>query len=427
MTIACETYTLSNGLRVVLHRENALPVVCVTIAYHVGSRDEQPGRTGFAHLFEHLMFDGSANVPRGAFDRHCEQAGGYSNAYTVEDKTVYYEVLPANHLALGLWLESDRLLALSLTSEGLETQRSVVMEEKRQRVDNQPYGTWDERMAMRLYAGHPYGHTVIGSMDDIAAATMDDVTAFHSAYYRPNNAVLSIAGDFDPVEARDLIEHYFGSIPAGPVVPRIDARTWLPPGGHVEVVHDQVPLPAVFAAWRIPSERDPAFPSIDLLSDVLGNGDTSRLHHALVYEQQVASQSSAYVDAREDGGMFVVYAVANPGRTAGELEAAIDREIARLVAGGITEAEMTKTRNRMESSLYLHLQTVQARADRLAHFTVVHDDPALASTVLDRYSAVTAGDVHAAAAHLGTDQRVVLHYVPAAPSDTHDSDEQHDR
>lgn len=413
MIIEPAYHVLSNGLRVVLHRDAHIPIVCVNIAYRVGSKDESPGKTGFAHLFEHLMFDGSANVPRGGYDRYCEQAGGYNNAYTSEDKTCYHIVLPSNQLELGLWLESDRLLQLMLTPDGLETQRSVVMEEKRQRVDNQPYGTYDTRLAEMLFSGHPYGHPVIGSMDDIAAATMCDVETFHATYYQPNNAALALAGDFDPAEALELIERYFGTIPSRPAAPRPVEPALAPPSETRAVVHDAVPLAAVFMGYRIPREAHDDFILSDLLSDMLGNGESSRLHHTLVYEQQIASQASAYIEAREHTGMLTIFAVTAPDHGIEELERAIDQEIGALRAAPPSEEEMRKILHRVE---YLHHQgmlSFSTRADRLAHYALFYNDPLLINVTLHKYLAATPEELHAAArAYLDPDLRVVLHYLP---------------
>ncbi|MBL0174063.1 MAG: insulinase family protein [Ignavibacteria bacterium] len=412
-TIGYTSLVLRNGLRVALHRNTAAPVVCINIAYNVGSKDEAQGKTGFAHLFEHLMFDGSANIPRGVFDRHCELAGGYNNAYTNEDKTNYYIVLPSNQLELGLWLESDRLLQLLLTPEGLETQRSVVMEEKRQRVDNQPYGTYDTKLSELLFPGHPYGHPVIGSMDDIASASMEDVTAFHSAFYRPDNAALVIAGDIDVDATAALVERWFGQIPAGGPPSRPVAPALAPLGEVREVVRDVVPLPGVFIGYRVPPERERAFIAMDLLSDILGNGESSRLHRALVYDQQIASQASVYVDPRQHPGILVVYALANQGRSAEELEHSIDTEIAKLLETPLPAAELEKTRNRVEGFYFQNLLSLSSRADRLAHHTLFDNDPDLVNTLLSQYLDVGVAELRdTAEAWLRPGHRVVLHYLP---------------
>ena len=405
--------TLGNGLRVVLHRDCTTPVVSISMVYHVGSKDEATGKTGFAHLFEHLMFDGSVHIPRAMFDRYCEQAGGSNNAYTNEDKTCYYMVLPSHQIELGLWLESDRLLGLNLTEEGLDTQRHVVLEEKRQRADNQPYGTYDEKMAELLFKDHPYGHPVIGYLDDITGATMQDVVAFHDAFYRPSNASLVVAGDIDYQETRRLIDQYFGTISRGIQMPRPTVLADFPETELREIILDNVPLPAVFIGYRIPNEYHDEFIAMDLVSDIFGSGESSRLHHALVYEQQIANQASLIIDARQQESMVLFYAIANPGHSADALEAAIDREIHKLLLAGLTTTELEKTRNRIESSFYNALHSMSMRADRLGHYALFYDDPTSMTTMLHRYLSTSQESMlDAASKFLRPSNRAVLHYLP---------------
>lgn len=413
--IQFEDYTLTNGIRVILHRDTSTPIACIDICYHVGSKDEVKGKTGFAHLFEHLMFDGSANVKRAEFDRYCERAGGFNNAYTTEDKTNYYMMLPANQLELGLWLESDRLLKLDITDYGLKTQREVVKEEKRQRVDNEPYGSTDTKFSELPFSVHPYSHPVIGSMDDISSAAMKDVVAFHELYYKPNNAVLVIAGDIEIGQTKKIIEKYFGEIPRGADVPRITAVE--PPRKKQirEVVEDNVPLPGVFMVYNICAEKDSDFYAVDLLSDVIGSGESSRLYQALVYQQQIASSVTAYIDAREHPGIMVVYAIANPGVNERQLESALNAEIEKLKKAAIDARDLEKVKNRVESSFVRSLQTVQAKADRLAHFTTFYGKPQMINTVVKEYAGVSSADVQRVAQkYLITENSVILHYVPKA-------------
>jgi zinc protease len=404
---------LGNGLRVLLHRDPHAPLVCTTIAYPVGSRNETAGRTGFAHLFEHLMFEGSTNVPRGAFDEYCEGAGGYNNAYTCEDKTCYYSLLPSHQSRLALWLESDRLAGLALTPEALETQRSVVLEEKKQRVENQPYGAFDHLMAELLYPAHPYGHSVLGSTEDLVAASMADVTDFHATHYRPDNAVLVVAGDIDFDETMETVEAYFGDIPRGPrPAPPVPAPS-IPDGERRLQYPDIVPLPALFHAYRTPPEPDADFIALDLLSDILGSGEASRLHRSLVYEKHLASSASAYVDGRQGEGMLLLHAMASPGTDPAALEEALDAEIALLLRDGITDEEMERTRNRVETSSYHALQTLSIRADRMAHYALFYDDPDLVHTMLERYRRCSADDILAAARRcVVRERRAALQFVP---------------
>ena len=408
-----EYYTLENGLNVILHRDASTPIVCIDICYHVGSKDEVVGKTGFAHLFEHLMFDGSANVKRAEFDRYCERAGGFNNAYTNEDKTNYYMMLPSNQLELGLWLESDRLQKLEITEYGLKTQREVVKEEKRQRVDNEPYGSTDTKFAEYGFSVHPYHHTVIGSMEDISSATMADVVGFHEIYYKPNNAVLVITGDIEMESTKKLVQKYFGEIPGSGTIPRV--HTVEPPrtAQKREVVPDNVQLPAVFIAYNICAEKDPDYFPLDLLSDVLSTGTSSRLYRSLVYEQQLANSVSTYVDAREHPGLFYIMAFANPGVTPEKIEDAINKEIEKLKKESVSDVEVQKVKNKFEASYYGSLQSVQAKADRLAHYATFYGRPSMINSIITDYLNVSAKEIRdVAAKYLRPENSVALHYIP---------------
>ena len=293
-------YTLDNGLRVILSRDTSAPIVAVNLWYNVGSRNERPGRTGFAHLFEHMMFQGSAHVPESQHFAWIEKAGGSLNGSTWLDRTNYYETLPSHFLELALWLESDRMgwLLPAMTQEKLDNQRDVVKNERRFRVDNQPYGDWDERIQAAMYPPeHPYHHSVIGSMEDLDAASLEDVEQFFRTYYAPNNAVLTIAGDFDDAEARALIERYFGEIPAGPPIPPLPGTTTLPEligGATRERVTGDVPLARIYRAYRIPAYGTPAFYAAAVAAHALGSGKASRLYRSLVREQRIAQDVAAY-------------------------------------------------------------------------------------------------------------------------------------
>lgn len=394
MTLDLHTFRLRNGLRVVMHRDAQAPLVCVNLAYDVGSRDEVPGEFGYAHLLEHLMFNGSAHVPRGAFDAWCEGVGGYNNAFTSEDKTNYYMVLPSSHLELGLWLESDRLFGLEITEDGFRAQQSVVLEEKRQRIDNQPYGQVEEAVATALFAGQAYGHTVIGTEADLEHATRDRLYAFYRRHYRPENAVLVLTGDLDPQDAEIKVRRWFEE-EMEPSAPRT-----LPPAAPQAVkacteMYDAVPLEGVFVAWRICSEQDPDFLALDLATDILGSGESSRLIRRLLYDTTLASQANAYVEARKDPGQLMVYAIANPGHDAAELEAVILEEVERLAERGPTPEEIERVRNRVAATFYLSMTTMAARAEKLAHFALVDDDPQRIERIVDEYLAVSATDIQA--------------------------------
>ncbi len=398
--IAFEEYGLNNGLRVILHEDHKAPVVCLDIAYHVGSKNESASRRGFAHLFEHLLFEGSKNVPRGSFDIHITQAGGHDNAFTTEDMTNYYELVPSHQLELALWLESDRMLEFATTETGLETQKSVVKEEKRERYDNTPYGSMTIRMNRLVYRTFPYWWSVIGDMETIEAATLLDVRNFFESYYVPNNAVLVLAGDFDAAQAKPLIERYFGGIPQGkspierPVfdeAPQFEERR--------EIVEDEpVPLPAIFYAYLIPEESSRDYLALDLLTDILASGQSSRLYRKLTYELQITSEASSFVDGREHPGMLYIYAIARePEMEIETIERAIEECLNDLIANGVTESELAKAKNKTEARHVASRVTVHGKAEQLAHAWMFYEDTRRVNTILEEYRSVTAEEVRAAA------------------------------
>lgn len=414
MKIAFTEHRLDNGLKVILHRDTFSPIVAINIAYRVGSKDEVEGKTGFAHLFEHFMFDGSVNVPRGMFDRYCEQAGGYNNAYTNEDKTNYYMVLPANRLELGLWLESDRLLQLNLTEKGLETQKNVVSEEKLQREDNQPYGNHETHLADLCYSVHPYSHTVIGLLDDIRSATLSDVKAFHEEFYRPNNAVLTLAGDFDEDEALKLVEKYFGDIEPSTHIRRCTIREPERTEERRRVLTEDVPLPAVFLVYNICEEAHTDFIPLDMFSDILGYGESSRLHQSLVYGQGIANQAAAFLDSREHPGVFLAYAMGNPGTDPAALEAAMEAEIQSILTEGMRDGELRRIKNRIESTFYQSLQSISMRAERISHYGLFYDSPDIMNQLIGEYEAATEATVlETAKRYFHPKNRSVLQYIPS--------------
>jgi zinc protease len=411
-------HRLDNGLEIVLSRDPTVPVVAVNLWYRVGSRDERPGRTGFAHLFEHMMFQGSENVPETAHFAHIEQAGGSLNGSTWLDRTNYYETLPSNHLELGLWLESDRLgwLLGAMTQEKLDNQRDVVKNERRWRVDNQPYGDWDERIQTMIYPpDHPYHHSVIGSMEDLDAASLEDVETFFSTYYRPNNAVLTLCGDFEEDRALALVERWFGDIPAGPAVPPVPGRTEIPTVLEEPVrvtVEQDISLARVYRAYRIPPYGDAGWYAAGVAAHVLAWGKASRLNRRLVREQRLAQDVVAYAFPVVVGAaMLVLWATARPGVGVAELERALDAEMADLT--GVTDEEVTRAIRLIEARQLDELQKVDERADQLSMFTCLFDDPGLINTELDRIRAVGAGDVREfAARHLDPRHAATLVYVP---------------
>lgn len=419
MNFPLESYELPNGLRVVLSEDHRQPVVAVNLWYNVGSRNEREGRTGFAHLFEHMMFQGSENVPDTAHIAHIERVGGSMNGSTWLDRTNYFETVPADRLELALWLESDRMAYLlpAMTQEKLDNQRSVVQNERRWRVDNQPYGDWDERIQALVYPpDHPYHHSVIGSMADLDAATLDDVREFFETYYAPNNAVLTICGDFDPMRARELVECYFGDIPRGPEVPPLPGRTEIPiPRTEPvrEVVESEVPLPRIHLAFRIPPFGSDEFYEADVLTHLLAGGKSSRMYRSLVREQRLAQSVVAFAFPIVTGAaMVVIWATANPDVDADDLEQAMWREI-EGVQREIPEEEVKRSLTSLEARHVIGLQQVGERADQISMYTTLFDDPERINTEIDRYRAVTPERARRfALTYLGRNGAVTLTYLP---------------
>jgi len=421
MHIPIETFTLDNGLRVVFSVDSSNAVVAVNLWYNVGSRNETAGRTGLAHLFEHMMFQGSENVPDTQHISYVERAGGSINGSTWLDRTNYYETLPAHQLELALWLESDRMgfFLPALTQEKLDNQRDVVKNERRERVDNQPYGDWDERIQAMLFPpDHPYHHSVIGSMADLDAASLDDVRAFFSTFYAPNNAVLSIVGDFDAAEARRLVERYFGPIPRGPELPPIPGRPTLEPfavGREVrETVEGSFALARVYLAYRVPPFGSDEFYAVDVLTEVLSAGKSSRLYRDLVRDRRIARAASAFAFPVVTGAaLLMVRGVVPPGGDVAALEAALLDELRSLAEQGPSLEEMERALTGVEARNTLELQRVAERADRLSMLATFFGEPERINTELDRYRAVTPDDVRRVAErYLREDNRVVLTYVP---------------
>jgi predicted Zn-dependent peptidase len=409
---------LDNGLRLILSQDAAMPAVAVNLWYNVGSRNERPGRTGFAHLFEHMMFQGSAHVPENGHFSLIEKAGGTLNGSTWLDRTNYYESLPAHYLELGLWLESDRMgwLLPAMTLEKLDNQRDVVKNERRWRVDNQPYGDWDERLQAMLYPeSHPYHHSVIGSMVDLDAASLADVEAFFRTYYAPNNAVLTICGAFDPAVAKDLVEKYFGEIPAGPPVPPLPGVTSVPAtlGGEVRAtVYQSISLPRIYLGYRIPPFGTDAYYAAAVMAAILSTGKGSLGYRNLV-RQRLAQDITAYAFPIVVGAsMLLLWVTARPDVAPDTLEAAALEQIDLLA--GIGDDDVQRAVNLMETSFLAELQKADERADLLSMYATLFDDPGRINTELDRIRAVTKEDVHALArSSLNADNRAVLWYLPA--------------
>ncbi len=420
MQIPVESYTLPNGLLVVLSEDHTAPIVAVNLWYHVGSANERPGRTGFAHLFEHMLFQGSANVGANEHFEFVQRAGGTLNGSTWLDRTNYYETLPSHQLALALWLEADRMARLlpAMTQPKLDTQRDVVKNERRWSVDNQPYGTWWEKLpALCFPPSHPFHHSLIGSMDDLDAASLEDIAEFFRTFYTPDNAVLTIAGDFNAAEARRLVEEYFGPVARGrgrPALPDMSVPFSFG-GAQRQVVPDACALPRVFIASRIPVLGTDTYYAASVCTAVLGLRTGSRFERSLVRRQRVASSASCFTfDLSKGADLFVADVTALPEITPERLEAAVHAELDLMQAEGVTAAEVARAIALTETHFVTSLQSAAERADQLSRFATYFGDPALVNEQPARYRAVTAAEVTAfAREYLTRENRATLLYVPA--------------
>ncbi len=413
--IPYETFTLPNGLTVILSQDHTTPTVAVNVFYHVGSKNEVPGRTGFAHLFEHVMFTGSEHVPYGLHDKLTEGVGGSNNGGTSNDSTQYYDEVPSNHLESALWLESDRMgfLLETLDVAKLDAQRDVVKNERRQRMDNQPYGKVGEILAKATYpASNPYSWDVIGSMADLSAASADDVKSFFRTYYAPNNAFLAIVGDFDPAQVRAWVTKYFGDIPKGRPVVRPNVAPVTLPAERRLFYEDRIQVPRLYIQWPTVGEKNDDQYALDVLGSVLAGPRTARLTKALVYDQQSAASVSAYQSSNEDVGEFMVVATPRPGHTLGELETAIDGIIERLKTDGPTPEEIEKAVAGEELDFVRGLESNLGKAMNLSAGAAFHGDPGYYRIAYEKSTSVTAADVKRVADKYLTKGRVVLSVVP---------------
>jgi zinc protease len=407
--------TLPNGLRILLVEDHRVPSVAINVGYRVGGKDDPPGRSGFAHLFEHLMFKGTANTRPETIDRLTEDIGGLNNAFTADDITNYYEVVPSNYLETLLWAEADRLGSLAVTEEHFHTERDVVIGEYDQRILAEPYGMLDELVNRESFTTHPYKRGVIGDPENLRAATLDDVVAFHQTFYRPDNAVLVVVGDFEPVQTNAWIDKYFGRVPQpASAIPRVTAVE-PPQTAERSYTHygANVPLAAVEYAYHIPAWRHPDAPALDVLETLLGMGKSSRLYQSLVYRQRVATAAHASADLREQPGLFSFRAIASTGTPIETVRAALDAEIARLQTELPAPAEMERISTQIASSFVRSRQTYNNIALALVRSAIERDDPAAVNTDLDRYRAVTAADVQRVAMqYLTPSNRTTIDYLP---------------
>ena len=420
MRIPIDTFRLDNGLFVTLSEDHTAPIVAVNLWYHVGSANERTGRTGFAHLFEHMLFQGSANVAANEHFELVQRAGGTLNGSTWLDRTNYFETLPSNQLALALWLEADRMGALlpAMTQQKLDTQRDVVKNERRWSVDNQPYGTWWERLPALAYPPtHPFHHSLIGSMEDLTAASLEDVEHFFATYYTPDNAVLSIAGDFDPAEARELVRRYFGPVPRGGRKPPLPDMS-LPDrfGGWLRAtVPDEVMVPRLFLAFRSPVFGSDEYYVASVASAILGVGKGSRLQRVLVRERELASEATAFTfDLSKGADLLVLDITGRPEVSGDALEGAAGDLLHDMRTKGVSPDEVQRAVALVETAFVTAMQSAGERADKLSMFATYFGDPSLINDQVDRYRRVTAEQVtEFARARLGDDNRASLLYVPA--------------
>jgi len=407
---------LENGLRVILVPDHSAPVFGIDVCYNVGARNERPGRTGFAHLFEHMMFEGSEIVAKGEHFVLVFNNGGNMNGTTNEDRTTYFEELPKNQLDLALFLESDRMRALNVTQANLDNQRNAVQEERRQGIDNQPYGRAQLDVDNLSYDNFAYKHSVIGSMTDLNAASIDDVKDFFRIYYAPNNAVLTLVGDFDPDEALAKIKKYFGAIPAQPTPPKVDLSEEPHYGERREIVYDPLArLPEIDMAYHIPAGNTPENYAAQQLTYVLGQGESSRFYQRLVKEKQLASEVNVQADTRIGTSQLYISANPRPGVKVEDLEKAIDEEIATVVKSGVTPEELAKSKSQLLRQFIERRRSALFTAVLIGNYTVYFNDPNLINTIVDKERAVTVEDVNAVAKKfLVRDQRSVVITYPAA-------------
>lgn len=409
-----EEYDLDNGLHVILHQDNSAPVVAVTMTYHVGAKDENPERTGFAHFFEHLLFTGSVNIERGQWDYIISSNGGSDNATTNDDRTYYFMTLPSNNVELGLWMESERLLHPVIDQQAVDTQNEVVKEEKRMRVDNSPYGRFLENVKKHMFKNHPYRWTTIGEMDHLDAATLEEFEAFNKKFYVPNNAVLSVAGDIDVPAVKKMINDYFGPIPRGADIPRsygmedpitetIKAKAYDP----------NIQIPAIMSAYRTPSFKERDAYVLNMISNYLSSGKSSKLYKKLVDEKKMALQTGALNISQEDYGMYVVFGLPLGDVSLNTLLSEMDEEIVKIQNELISERDYEKLQNQFESQFVNSNSSILGIAGSLANYYMMYGDTNLINKEIDIYRSITREDIQEVAKkYLNPNQRLILEYLP---------------
>ena len=412
--VTYEEYDLPNGLHVILHQDHSAPVVITSVMYHVGSKDEQPDRTGFAHFFEHLLFEGTKNIGRGEWFKIVSSHGGTNNANTSDDRTYYYEVFPSNNLALGLWMESERMRHPVINQIGVDTQNEVVKEEKRLRVDNTPYGSFLQVVKKNLFHKHPYRWTTIGSMEHLDAATLDEFIAFNKKFYIPNNATLVVAGDFDKAQAKDLIGKYFADIPEGE--PIVRKKIEEDPITHVikDTYHDpNIQIPALVIAYRTPSMKERDAYVLDMISTLLSRGKSSRLHKKLVEDKKMAISAGAFLFAEEDYSIYMTFAMPLGNTSMDDLLKEIDEEIVKLQTEPISNRELQKLKNQYENNFVNANSTIEGIAHSLATYYTLYGDIDLINKEIDIYNSITPEEIQKVAnKYLKPNQRLELFYLP---------------
>jgi len=409
-----EEFDLDNGLHVILHQDKTAPVVTTSVMYHVGAKDENPDRTGFAHFFEHLLFEGTKNIKRGEWFKIVSSNGGTNNANTTDDRTYYYEVFPSNNLELGLWMESERMLHPVINQIGVDTQNEVVKEEKRLRVDNQPYGNFLASIKKNLFKKHPYRWATIGSMDHLDAASLEEFQAFNKKFYIPNNAVLVIAGDIDIDKAKELAKKYFGDIPKGKEIKRETFKEEPITKEFKAEYHDpNIQIPAFMMAYRTPSMKTRDAYVLDLISTILSDGKSSRLYKKMVDTKKEALQVGAFNISQEDYGMYVIYALPLGETKLEDLKKDIDEEITKIRTDLISEKEFQKLKNKMENQFVNSNSSVEGIANSLAKYYLLFGDTNLINNEINIYNSITREEIKEVAnKYLKPNQRLILHYLP---------------
>ena len=413
--VAFEEYDLENGLHVILHQDNSVPIVTTSVLYHVGSKDENPERTGFAHFFEHLLFEGTKNISKGKWFSIVTGNGGSNNAYTTDDFTYYYENFPSNNLKLGLWMESERMLHPIIDQTGVDTQNEVVKEEKRMRYDNSPYGKWNEEVKSYLYELHPYSQTTIGKMEHLDAATLEEFMAFNKKYYIPNNATLTVAGDIDIPQAKGWIKDYFGSIPRGPEIQRsFPKESPITETIKAEAFDPNIQIPAVFLADRTPGRNSRDARVLDVISTYLSQGKSSKLYKKLVDDKKMSLQVAAFNLNNEDYSTYVILSLPLGENTLETLITEIDEEVSKIQKELISEKDYQKLQNQFESEFVNSNSTIEGIANSLAEYYVFYDgDTNLINKELDLYKSISREEIRKVAQkYLNTNQRLELHYLP---------------